>query len=212
MSFFDQTLIVKLLLAICIGGLIGVERELRSEAAGFRTLMLICVGATLFTIFSQVLGEKTSPDRIASNVVVGIGFLGAGVIFRGDGRVNGITTAASIWVTAALGVGIGSGYYIASVYGGLLVFTILWVFSSFDHYLDRLNKVRDYKIVYPYEDGQQHKYEDVFRKYGLKVVESTQSKTGNMIKGTWTVRGKESKHKAFIAYVLTDNTINEFDF
>jgi len=104
----DNDLVVKLSLAIVIGATIGIERELRSKSAGFRTIMLICLGATLFTIFSQVLGKGTSPDRMASNVVVGIGFLGAGVIFRSNtNRVNGITTAASIWLAAALGVGVG---------------------------------------------------------------------------------------------------------
>jgi putative Mg2+ transporter-C (MgtC) family protein len=79
-----QDIIWKLVLAIVVGGAIGAEREYRSKSAGFRTLTLICLGATLFTILSRLIGSPGSPDRIASNVVVGIGFVGAGVIFKGD--------------------------------------------------------------------------------------------------------------------------------
>jgi putative Mg2+ transporter-C (MgtC) family protein len=107
-----QEIIWKLVLAILVGGAIGAEREYRSKSAGFRTLTLICLGATIFTIFSQIIGGSGNPDRIASNIVTGIGFVGAGVIFKGDvsqSKVNGITTAAMIWVTASLGVAIGAG-------------------------------------------------------------------------------------------------------
>src|ERR1700744_4735213 len=91
--------LLKLILAVLVGGAIGAEREYRSKSAGFRTLTLICLGATLFTILSQLIGVRGAPERIASNVVVGIGFVGAGVIFKGDvhSKVNGITTAAMIW-------------------------------------------------------------------------------------------------------------------
>src|ERR1700759_2252818 len=101
-------IVIKLALAVIVGGLIGAEREYRSKSAGFRTLTLICLGATIFTIFSQYIGGLGNPDRIASNIVTGIGFVGAGVIFKGDStsKVNGITTAAMIWVTAALGMAI----------------------------------------------------------------------------------------------------------
>src|ERR1700730_3277484 len=100
-------IIIKLLLAVVIGGVIGAEREYRSKSAGFRTLTLICLGSTIFTIFSQIIGAGAgpgtgNPDRIASNIVTGIGFVGAGVIFKGDNsgsKVSGITTAAMIWVT-----------------------------------------------------------------------------------------------------------------
>lgn len=103
-------LIERLLLVILVGGLIGAEREWRSKSAGFRTMILICLGSFLFTTFSILIGNSTN-DRIASNIVTGIGFLGAGVIFKSDNRINGITTAATIWATAALGMGIADGAY-----------------------------------------------------------------------------------------------------
>lgn len=208
----SHDLILKLALAVLIGGIIGIEREIRSKSAGFRTLILICLGATLFTIFSQIIGYPNSPDRIASNVVVGIGFIGAGVVFRTNNRVNGITTAASIWLSAALGVGIGCGYYIASILGSLLVVTILFLFSFFDRILDKINQLREYKIIFPYEENQQNKYEDLIKKYGLRILNRSQSKTGNIITGVWVVQGNEKKHHAFIEYILQDNTVTEFAF
>src|SRR6059058_333529 len=105
-----DVIIFRLLLAVAVGGLIGAEREFRSKSAGFRTMILICLGSFLFTTFSKQM-EGGSTDRIASNIVTGIGFLGAGVIFKSDNRVNGITTAATIWAVAAMGMGIADGLY-----------------------------------------------------------------------------------------------------
>lgn len=213
-SFFMQdTVAFKLAMALLIGGSIGIERELRSKSAGFRTIILICVGACLFTIFSQLLGSASgSQDRIAANVVVGIGFLGAGVIFRGDNGVSGITTAASIWLTAALGMGIGGGYYLISILGAALVLLVLVLFSFMDKILDRLNQMREYKISYPYEEDQQHKYEELITKYGLTIKSRSQSKTGNIITGRWMVTGNEQKHHAFIEHILKDNAVTAFNF
>ena len=100
---------IKILASTAVGALIGLEREYRSKSAGLRTFTLISVGCTIFTILSEKMGMKTSPDRIAANVVTGIGFLGAGVIFKMDDRVKGLTTATIIWVTASLGMAIGDG-------------------------------------------------------------------------------------------------------
>jgi putative Mg2+ transporter-C (MgtC) family protein len=210
--YIYQELFTKLGLAVVIGGAVGMERELRSKSAGFRTIILICLGSTMFTIFSQLIGGTGNPDRIASNIVTGIGFLGAGVIFRSSTRVNGITTAASIWLSAALGMGIGCGYYSASVAGCVLVITILFLFSSIDGILDKLNQVREYKITYPYEENQQHKYEKMITEFGLTIQDRYQSKSGNIITGEWTVKGNEKKHHAFIECILADNSVTEFDF
>jgi putative Mg2+ transporter-C (MgtC) family protein len=207
-----DTLIVKLLLALLIGGAIGLERELRSKSAGFRTIILICLGATLFTILSQQLGIGIAPDRIASNIVVGIGFLGAGVIFRSEKGVSGITTAASIWLTAALGMGIGCGNYEASILGCILVLAVLFLFSFFDRFLDSLNQLRQYKATFPYEEKNHHKYELLFKHYKLKIVSRSLSKNGDTIRGTWVVTGREPKHHAFIEHMLSDKSITEFDF
>ena len=212
MGHLPLDIINKLIAAILIGGAIGLERELRSKSAGFRTMILICLGATMYTIFSQYLGQHSSPDRIASNVVVGIGFLGAGVIFRSSSSVTGITTAATIWLTAALGVSIGIGWYTVAVAACLMMLVVLFVFSFMDNAIDKINQLREYKISYPYEEQQQHKYETLFKNYKLSVKTRSQSKEGNIITGTWMVGGNEKNHHEFIEQILKDNTVTSFSF
>src|SRR5690242_15513119 len=103
----EQHQLLKVLIALLVGGLLGLEREYRHKAAGMRTLTLICLGSTLFTMLSAELGYPSSPDRVASNILTGVGFIGAGVIFKGDYTIDGITTAATIWIASALGIAIG---------------------------------------------------------------------------------------------------------
>jgi len=203
----------KLLLALLIGGIIGAEREFRSKSAGFRTLTLICVGATLFTIMSEIIGgPKGTPDRIASNVVVGIGFVGAGVIFKGDNRVNGITTAALIWVTAALGMVIGAGYMLAAIVGCVLVLSVLVIFTVFEGWIDRINQIRAYKIVCDFQHDTLHRYEQSLREHHLKYKRSRQTKSGDQITGEWIVQGREKNHRRFIQTILKDPAVNAFEF
>jgi putative Mg2+ transporter-C (MgtC) family protein len=129
--------------AFIIGAIIGLEREFRSKPAGFRTMILICVGSCLYTILSK---ESNTTDRIASNIVTGIGFIGAGVIFKEGISVNGLTTAALIWVTAALGMAIGyHNYPIAIVVSAIVVIT-LFVLEPVQRFINNLHRVKDYRI------------------------------------------------------------------
>jgi putative Mg2+ transporter-C (MgtC) family protein len=108
----------KILMATVCGGLIGIEREIKHKAAGIKTNIMICVGATLFAATSFLLYNlfpTTDPTRIISYVVSGIGFLGGGVIFRGGEKVKGLTSAALIWVLSAIGIIIAAGGYVISV-------------------------------------------------------------------------------------------------
>lgn len=119
----DQLAILgRLAFAAALGGLIGLERELRGYPAGIRTLALVALGAALFTDLSQLLGGD---DRVAAGIVTGIGFLGAGVIFREGYTVRGITTAATIWAAAAIGMAIGRELYLVAGLGAVIVFAIL---------------------------------------------------------------------------------------
>ncbi len=105
-----------------------IEREFRDKAAGFRTLIFICLGSALFSILSAKLAVDSDTTRIATGIVTGVGFLGAGVIMREGGRVTGWTTAATIWLTAAIGMGIGGGQYLLSGATVLLAMIVLWIF------------------------------------------------------------------------------------
>ncbi|HVU56221.1 MAG TPA: MgtC/SapB family protein [Puia sp.] len=206
----------RLFLAVIVGGLIGAEREYRSKSAGFRTLTLICLGAAIFTILSQLIGVEHAPERIASNIVVGIGFVGAGVIFRGEpshSKVNGITTAAMIWVTAALGMGIGAGYKLISFVACLLVLAVIIVFSMLEGWIDHMNQIRNYKIVCSFENETLHRYEDLFRTHHLKFRRSRQCKTSaNIITGEWVVQGREQDHRHCIHEILRDSSVQAFEF
>src|SRR5258705_4169346 len=144
-----ETILLRLLLALILGGLIGIEREYRDKSAGFRTLTLICLGSCLFTLVSILLTNGTT-DRIASNIVTGIGFLGAGVIFKSEKGVNGLTTAASVWAVAAIGMASASGLYIVSASTCFAMLIILVAFNSLEEWIDKLNKERDYTIVTSY--------------------------------------------------------------
>jgi putative Mg2+ transporter-C (MgtC) family protein len=121
----NAELIRRLLLAAAIGGVLGAERELRRKTAGFRTNILIGLGCAVFTIVSATLSSG-SPDRIASNIVTGVGFLGAGAIMRDQsGGVHGVTTAATVWVNAALGVAAGAGQYRLALIGAAITLVVL---------------------------------------------------------------------------------------
>ena len=114
----DLTVILNLLLAFLLGGMIGWLREKEGKIAGLRTHILVCVGSALFMILSGEMIFKSGmadPGRIAAGVVTGIGFIGAGCILQGRDHIRGITTAASIWITAAIGIASGTGHYVGAI-------------------------------------------------------------------------------------------------
>jgi len=134
---------LKLLLAVGLGGLIGLERESSHKPAGFRTNILICLGATMMMILSTLLlgrenARASDITRIAAGVITGIGFIGAGTIIHARGMVIGLTTAATIWVVSGLGLVIGAGYYlVALIYAGIVILTLI-IFRQFEeHYLKK---------------------------------------------------------------------------
>ncbi len=207
-----EGIILKLILSIIVGGLIGAEREYRSKSAGFRTLTLICIGATLFTAFSLTIGAPSNADRIASNIVTGIGFVGAGVIFKGDFGVSGITTAAMIWATAALGMGIGAGYELFSLIACMIILVTLYIFGRFEKWIDRIHQTRNYRIVCKYQNQTLKEYENYFKKHSLSFRRSREIKTGSTITGEWTVKGAEKNHLLFISEIINDPAITEFEY
>jgi putative Mg2+ transporter-C (MgtC) family protein len=207
-----QDIIWKLLLSVLIGGMIGAEREYRSKSAGFKTLTLICLGSTMFTILSQIMGAPNSPDRIASNIITGIGFVGAGVIFKGDIGVNGITTAAMIWITAALGMGIGAGYGQVSFFTTLVILLMLLIFGKLEIWIDKVHQTRNYRIVCDYHHETMQRFEDLFKQYHLTFKRSRQMKAGEVITGEWLVKGSETNHRHFVHSIMNDPTVKTFEY
>jgi putative Mg2+ transporter-C (MgtC) family protein len=140
----DLELLARLMLAAVLGGAIGAERELNDQPAGLRTHMLLTTGACLFTLISAYgFGRGTDPSRLAAQIVTGIGFLGGGAIVRDGLTVKGVTTAASIWATASVGVAIGAGSYVLGVGGAVLVVGTLFGLRSADNVLQRWGVSRE---------------------------------------------------------------------
>jgi putative Mg2+ transporter-C (MgtC) family protein len=139
MNLSDSELIQRLLLAAVLGGIIGFEREWRQKSAGLRTNILIAVGSALFTLMSieMTAGPASDPTRIAAQIVTGIGFLGAGAILRRDSGIQGLTTAATVWVNAALGVAVGGGEYHLAIIGAAVTLGALLLLSPIEARLDR---------------------------------------------------------------------------
>jgi putative Mg2+ transporter-C (MgtC) family protein len=208
----SEDIVLKLVLSVIIGGLVGAEREFRSKSAGIRTIMLICLGSTVFTILSSLIGARGAPERIASNIVVGIGFVGAGVIFKSETGVNGITTAAAIWVSAALGMAIGAGYPWIAVFASLLALLVLFAFTALQGWIDRVNQFHSYKIVCDFENETLERYEKLFGLHHLKFKRIRQTKSGLSITGLWIVQGSEKNHQQFIRAILDDPSVRAFEF
>jgi len=126
-------MVLRLLLAVALGGIVGWERQMAKKPAGLRTHLLVCIGATLFTLASVYGFEGGDPARVAAGIVAGIGFLGAGTIIRsGEGILVGLTTASSIWAIAAIGMVAGAGLYILSAVGTAVMLIALRIFKRFE--------------------------------------------------------------------------------
>lgn len=127
---------IRLLLALICGGILGIERGRKKRPAGFRTYMLVCVGATLVMITNQYIYTQysnTDPTRMGAQVISGIGFLGAGtIIVTGKNRVKGLTTAAGLWAAACIGLSIGIGFYSGAIIGCILIFVVMSALHRLD--------------------------------------------------------------------------------
>ncbi|HIW33777.1 MAG TPA: MgtC/SapB family protein [Candidatus Paenibacillus intestinavium] len=136
----EVEILIRLIIALVLGGIIGFEREQANHAAGFRTNILVCVGACLLMLlsiygFSDFVNEvnvRVDPARLAAAVITGVGFLGAGTILFTGKKISGLTTAASLWVVAAIGLAVGAGFYFASIAVMILVVLTLWLFNKLE--------------------------------------------------------------------------------
>ena len=135
----DLELAERLLLAALLGALLGFERELRQKSAGLRTNILIAVGSALFTMMSYELadGRVADPSRVAAQIVTGIGFLGAGAIMRTDSGIQGLTTAATVWVNAAVGVAAGGGEFRLASIATAVTLIVLLLLHPVEIFIDR---------------------------------------------------------------------------
>jgi putative Mg2+ transporter-C (MgtC) family protein len=208
MEFVPEELL-KLMLAILIGGLIGYEREFRDKAAGFRTIIFITLGSTLYTILSMGIGNETNPTRIAANIVTGIGFLGAGAIMRDGARIAGLTTAATIWLAASLGMGIGGGRYLLVGIATVMIMIILWFFPAFERWIDNIRETRTYEISLPLESNFAEKLPKIFAECKLIMFNQAEHKKGQHIQLRLQSVGRPEHHKKLVQRLIKEKEVTE---
>jgi len=212
MEFLIENLI-KICLAVLVGGVIGAEREFQDKAAGFRTIILITLGSTLFTIFSVSMDPGFTRTRVAANIVTGIGFLGAGAIVRERGRIGGLTTAATIWLSAALGMGIGAGELYFSMAATVLTLLVLLAFPRIEARIDQIREARSYKIAMNANDFKGvEKVEKALTNCSLRVTDHHQAKSEMAITSTWKIIGAPKNHEKFMQMMMKDKDIKELDY
>jgi len=201
-----------LLLAAFLGALIGLDREYRGKAAGFRTLMLVSLGAAIFSQVSLRMAlldphENSDVTRIASTIVTGIGFLGAGIIFRSGQDVKGLTTAATTWISGAIGMAAGTGHFALAVIGTAIILTTLFLLHYVEDMVASMMHTERYKLSWKEGLAEMLQMEDFFESKSFELKEAKLSKDGDLIIAEWTVRASKKSHEDVIRKMISDPRI-----
>ena len=204
--------LVKLLCAFLIGAIIGAEREYHDKTAGLRTIILISVGSALFTIFSIHIGGDNDPARITAQIVSGVGFLGAGVILHQGRQVKGLTTASTVWLAAALGIGAGSGYLLFTTVAALLALFVLWVLPVVETALEASRLTRVYQITSAIRQGKSAELAVLFQRCGLHIRNQSQGKHGDALVMTIKAAGRQTDHEKVAEALIADAEVKDFDY
>jgi putative Mg2+ transporter-C (MgtC) family protein len=186
----------RLLLACLLGGLVGLERELNRKSAGVRTNLLICMGAAFFTLLSGVLAGDASPNRgqVASNIVQGIGFLGAGLILHNRSRVSGLASAASVWAVASIGMACGAGLYMAAAVATLIVIVAMEFVGILEHQVN----LKAYSVTYEARGDDQllilQSILEAMDKAGKRLSDVETSAIGDLQRVTFPLNATNRQH------------------
>jgi len=201
---FSQGTTTRLLMALAMGGVVGLEREWRHKASGLRTNMLICMGSALFTMLSAVLAGDNSPNKgqVASNIVQGIGFLGAGLILHTGSRVLGLTSAATVWVVAAIGMACGAGLYVEAVIATAIVYCAL----RFIGLLESRSGWKRFPMLYEVRGSDDKTMFAailaVLDREHLRLVIVNREKLGDLERVTFTVSASSARHQNLLAKLI----------
>jgi len=147
-------LMLRLLVALALGAIVGLERERQERAAGLRTVTMVSLGSCLFTIIGAYGFANTDPSRVAAQIVTGIGFLGAGTIFLRKDLVRGLTTAATIWAVAAIGMAAGTAQYFEAAFTTLLILGVLMVLKPIEKRFFKRPSEAQVSVIVPRRDGE----------------------------------------------------------
>lgn len=198
---FRLELMLQLALATLLGGAIGLERELGGKPAGLRTNILICLGSVLYTQLSITMaGTSADPTRVAAQIVTGVGFIGAGTILHARGAVVGLTSAATIWVVAAIGVALGARYYLEAVGATLLVILVLQGLGRIEGFIAR-QATRSRLTIHARPDPNVlEELETLVRRAGLDIDQQTTRRENVDLVVEFQLRGPKRLHdQAMIA-------------
>lgn len=207
---FNSIDLIKIALAFALGAVLGVEREYRSKPAGFRTMIMIAVGACLFTILSFRI-DPPNPDRIAANIITGIGFIGAGVIFKEGLKVSGLTTAATIWIAAAIGMATGYGAYLLALIVTVLVLATLMALSKLEEYLDKLHQVKIYQVSLSFKNYSIARLESEFDKMKLNYLRFKINKeTDDVVTLSYKIEAKITGYDQLNHFLLNTADVKGF--
>lgn len=201
----------RLLVACVLGGLVGLEREWNRKAAGVRTNLLICMGAAFFTLLSAVLAGDLSPNKgqVASNIVQGIGFLGAGLIIHSSSRVNGLTSAAAVWAVASIGMACGAGLYgAAAVATGIVILSLELV-----GFLERRANLKAFSLVYEARGSDitlmLSSILDAMDKAGQRLADVAQDSIGKLQRVSFTIIATTKQHQRLRSKLEAEPSIDK---
>jgi putative Mg2+ transporter-C (MgtC) family protein len=201
----------RLLVACVLGAAVGLEREWNRKSAGVRTNLLICMGAAFFTLLSAVLAGDLSPNKgqVASNIVQGIGFLGAGLILHSKSRVNGLTSAAAVWAVASIGMACGAGLYLAAVVATALVIVSLELVG----FLERRANLKAYSLVYEARGSDTTmmlgSILDAMDKAGQRLADVAQDSIGKLQRVSFTIIATNKQHQRLRAKIEAEPSIEK---
>jgi putative Mg2+ transporter-C (MgtC) family protein len=200
----------RLLLACVLGGLVGLERELHRKSAGVRTNLLICMGSAFFTLLSAVLAGDGNPDkgRVASNIVQGIGFLGAGLILHNRSRVSGLTSAASVFVVASIGMACGAGLYAAAAVAALIVIVALEAVG----FIERRANLKMYPLMYEARGSDEtemlQSILDAMDTAGERLTGVERDAIGNLQRVSFALTATKKQHERLRGKLLSEPAID----
>lgn len=207
--------VVRILIAIALGGLIGIEREYRDKSAGFRTLILISTGASLFTVLgfsiasNPMYGGDIDPTRIISYIISGIGFLGAGVIIKDGQSIKGLTTASTIWLAAALGMGAGAGFFAITTFATIVILFALIVLPYVERWIDSQQEFKIYEVRVTSSDVVDEVL-GAFVEQRLSVYQYEKSKQKDAIVVHVKANGAPKSHHLVAAQLINNKSVISF--
>jgi len=219
-SWLQQVVVVngavpRLLAACLLGGLIGLERETKRRAAGVRTNLLVCMGCAFFTLLSAVLAGDANPDkgRVASNIVQGIGFLGAGLIIHNRSRISGLTSAATVFVVASIGMACGAGLFAAAAVATVIVIIALQLVG----FLERRANIKIYPLIYEARGSNQtemlQSILDAMDKANERLAEFGSDTIGDLQRISFTITATKKEHERLRGKLLAEPAIDKlFNF